>query len=389
MPLLFKHKRVREIVLQAGLVILVVALLTTFYLVAMSNMAKQGISLGFDFLGWSTGFELGYSIIPFSSYDSYGRALLAGMANTILLGVLGILFATGMGVVIAVLRLSKNPVLSLIGTSYVELFRNLPLLLQVLFWYAVFTNLPPPRQAYEFFSAVLISSRGFYFPALNVTPGPLVAAGLLVCLSLVAAVWIMASRFGRRFEVPARRAIALCVIGVGVLASCVLLAFNRIPEATLFDIPAHAGLNIRGGFRVPPELLTLITAITIYGGAYIGEIIRAGLMSVSRGPAEAAKALGLSKFQTFTRIRFPLAIRAMLPALTNQYVWLFKATAMGIVIGYSDFFMVTAVSIPQSGHTFELIGILMLGFLVMNNTISISLNWVNRKIQLKGTQLRS
>ncbi|MCZ4291634.1 ABC transporter permease subunit [Hoeflea alexandrii] len=154
-------------------------------------------------------------------------------------------------------------------------------------------------------------------------------------------------------------------------------------------MPELRGLNIRDGIRIPPEFLSLLIGMAIYGGAYIAEIIRAGFLSVGKGQAEAAQSLGLTPWQVFSRVRLPLAIRAVLPTLINQYVWLFKATTLGIVVGYTDFFAVISVSINQAGQTLELIGILMLGFLIMNNTIAFLLNRVNDAIALKGSQLRS
>ena len=168
----------------------------------------------------------------------------------------------------------------------------------------------------------------------------------------------------------------------------VVLYFGRIADTPVVSVPALKGLNIRGGIRIPPELAALAIAMAIYGGAYIAEIFRAGFLSVAKGQVEAGNSLGLSPWYVFSRIRLPLAFRAVLPTLINQYVWLFKATTLGIVIGFTDFFSVVSVSINQSGQTLELIGILMVGFLIMNNTMSFILNRVNSAIALKGTQLR-
>jgi ABC-type amino acid transport system permease subunit len=168
-----------------------------------------------------------------------------------------------------------------------------------------------------------------------------------------------------------------------------ILAYAREPGSDIFSVPALRGLNFRGGITIPPELSALAIATAIYGGAYIAEVIRAGFLSVGKGQVEAARALGLSPWHVFSRIHLPLAIRAVLPTLINQYVWLFKATTLGIVVGFADFFSVISVSINQSGQTLELIAILMVGFLVMNNSLSFILNRVNKAIALKGTQLRT
>lgn len=162
---------------------------------------------------------------------------------------------------------------------------------------------------------------------------------------------------------------------------------GRLPATPLLSLPAQKGLNIRGGLRIQPELYALAFAIAIYGGAYIGEIVRGGFKSVGRGQTEAARALGLTPWQVFSRVRLPLAVRAMLPILINQYVWLIKATTLGITIGFADFFMVIAGSITHSGHTLEFIGILMAGFLVISFTLAAALNRINRSIALKGNQI--
>jgi ABC-type amino acid transport system permease subunit len=176
-------------------------------------------------------------------------------------------------------------------------------------------------------------------------------------------------------------ALIIAIVVIGYLA--------RIPETSLFDIPALKGLNFRGGMRMPPELTALVVAIALYGGAYIGEVIRAGLMAVPKGQIEAAYVNGLSNFQIFWHIRMPLAIRAVLPSLTNQYVQLMKATTIGIVVGFSDLFMIISTSINQSGQTLELLAILMACFLAINLSIAFVMNTINQKIALKGYEVKS
>jgi len=174
--------------------------------------------------------------------------------------------------------------------------------------------------------------------------------------------------------------------GIGLAVAVLLLA--RTPGETFLQFAELKGLNFRGGIRVSPEFAALLTAMSLYGGAFLGEIIRAGFMSVSRGQIEAAQALGLGGWQVFSRVRLPLALRAVLPTLTNQYVWLLKATTLGIAVGFSDFFLVISTAINQSGQTLELILILMGGFLIINNLLAAIMNFINRRIALRGSQLR-
>lgn len=388
MSTLLNSRRFRGIALQAVFLGIIIVVLVSAILIGRQNLLAQGGSSGFAFLQRSTGFELGFSLIETGPFDTFGRFLLAGLLNTIFLGVIGIILANVVGLVVAILRTVNNGALNAIGTLYIETFRNVPMLLQALFWYALLTNLPPPKRAYQLLDMAYFSSRGVYFPGLNVTGAAAAAFFLILIAGLLAIAWFSASRRFRKLPAGRRSRIRWTVFLVAVLAGVAVLAQGRIPDTPLLSIPALRGLNIRDGIRIPPELTTLAIAMAVYGGAFIAEVIRAGFISVGKGQVEAARALGLSPWHVFSRIRLPLAIRAVLPTLINQYVWLFKATTLGIAVGFADFFAVVTVSISQAGQTLELIGILMLGFLVMNNTIAFVLNRVNKAIALKGTQLR-
>ncbi|TIY00556.1 MAG: ABC transporter permease subunit, partial [Mesorhizobium sp.] len=190
---------------------------------------------------------------------------------------------------------------------------------------------------------------------------------------------------------PRDRRLPFQLGGVAIALLCAFAALwvGRLPDLPLLDIPRLQGLNLRGGLRIPPEFMALVVGMAIYGGAYIGEIVRGGFKAVGRGQVEAAQSLGLSPWRIFSRVRLPLALRAMLPILANQYVWLIKATTMGIVVGFTDFFMITALTINHSGQTLEAIFILMAGFLTINLSLAAVFNRINRAIALKGNQLRA
>jgi His/Glu/Gln/Arg/opine family amino acid ABC transporter permease subunit len=304
--------------------------------------------------------------------------------------VIGLALATLVGVVIGMARTSANGLANLLGAIYVETFRNIPLIVQVFFWYAVMTRFPAPRQALAYGGETMfLSSRGIYFPGLNVTGFSAFVAVLVGLVALGVLIWVTAARRFRRMEPAVKSRLRLTVLGLGLVLMALVLVLGRIPETSLISIPALKGLSHQGGIRIPPEMSALALSMAIYGGAYIAEIVRGGFKSVGRGQVEAAQSIGLSPWQVFTQVRFPLALRAMLPILTNQYVWLIKATTMGIAIGFTDFFMVVSISINQSGQTLELIGILMAGFLIINFGLAAILNRVNRAIALKGHQLRS
>lgn len=352
------------------------------------NLATQGITSGFDFLDRATGFDIGFKLIEYSPYDSYSRLILVGLLNTLFLGLLGILLANIVGLFIAVLRIARNATFNLLGTVYIEIFRNIPMILQAVFWYALLTQLPQPKHAYYALGSYL-SSRGLYLPGLNVTGGSAAVFFLCLFIALVLIFWFSTARRFSRVPNARRRLVRWTLFGVGVLAGTVALVYGRLPETPLMSLPELRGLNIREGIRLQPEFAALLVAMAIYGGAYIAEIIRAGFLSVGKGQMEAAQSLGLTPWQVFSWVRLPLAIRAVLPTLINQYVWLFKATTLGVAVGFTDFFAVISVSINQAGQTLELLGILMLGFLIINNSIAFVLNRVNTAIALKGNQLRS
>ncbi|PVA11030.1 ABC transporter permease [Pelagivirga sediminicola] len=366
-----------------------VALVATLIVMGRTNLQEQGIISGFDFLWKSTGWDVSFSLIEFTSRDPYWLVLVVGILNTLFLGIIGLVLATVIGVVIGMARTSENDLARLLGAIYVEVFRNIPLIVQVFFWYAVVTRFPGPRQAINLADSVFLSSRGLYAPGLNIT-GLSAFLGILAFLAgLGVIVWISAAQRFRRME-PAHKARLRWLILLGaIIATGVIFWAGRLPDTALVSMPALKGLNFRGGIRISTELSAMAISIAIYGGAYIAEIVRGGFKSVGRGQIEAAQSVGLTNWQVFSRVRFPLALRAMLPILTNQYVWLIKATTMGIAIGFADFFMVVSTAINQSGQTLELLGILMGGFLLINFSLAAVLNRINRAIALKGDGLRS
>ncbi len=385
MSALLRNRKFREGVLQAVLVSVVAVLLIAMVINTRATLEAQSLTTGFGFLERSTGWDFSFSVLPYSISDTYSKTLTIGILNTLLLGFLGIFFATLIGVLIGLIRTSKNKLLSLIGTVYVEIFRNVPLILQAVFWYSVVTHLPRPKSAFSFADVAFLSGRGLYLPVLNIGVPAFLMMLALVILWLV--FLISTQGIARNSVYFKRLKIAVwCVLPVLL----VLIAwFAHAPGSPVFNIPQLKGLNFRGGLRMPPELTALVIAIGLYGGAYIGEVVRAGLMSVPKGQIEAGFVNGLSPRSVFTRIRLPLAVRAVLPSLTNQYVQLMKATTIGIVVGFSDFFFIISTSINQSGQTLELLSILMAGFLMINLSIAYVMNSINRRIAIKGYEVKN
>lgn len=384
---LLKNRKIRDKALQIAFVGFLILIVVTFILTARTNLEIQGLTSGFGFLERSTGWGINFSLISYKTSDPYSRALLIGFLNSIFVGAISLTMATIIGLFFGVLRTSGNAMAKLIGTTYVEIFRNIPLLLQLFFWYVILISLPKPTQTTGVFDMFFLTGRGIFIPGLNIS-GNLVFFAIMAIMA--AAGFVLWLNHARRFvstEKAKKAKIKRIVWVVGLIVSIVMLTIGRIPETELTNIPYLKGLNYRGGIRISPELMACIVTISIYGGAYIGEIIRAGINSVSFMQSEAAHALGLSSWHKFSRIILPLAIRAVMPTMINQYVWLFKATTIGIAIGFVDFFMVVSTSINQSGQTLELIGILMGGFLTINYLIAWGLNRVNDVIKLKGIQV--
>lgn len=382
-----RNQKTRRVVLQSLFVAALALIIVTGVWTAKYNLEAQGISSGFAFLEKAGGLNISFSLIPVTANDPYWWLLLVGFINTLFLGFFGLLAATIVGVIVGIARTSNNEIARLLGTIYVETFRNIPLILQVIFWYALLTHLPGPRKAYEFGGMVLMN-RGAIFPMLNIGNGWFILAVLALILMIFLPLYLEVSRkiVTPRGERGKIKWLACCIC-LGIFVGALVL--GRPVDGALISRPELKGLNYIGGLRIAPEFAALLIGMAIYGGAYIGEIVRGGFKAVARGQVEAAQSLGLSTWQSFSRIRMPLALRAMLPILANQYVWLIKATTLGIVVGYTDFFMIVSLTINRSGQTLEAIFILMAGFLAINFTIAAIFNRINKAIALKGNQLRT
>ena len=383
-----RNRKVRAWILQIGYVLILLGAVVAGAIITKRNLDAQGISSSFDFLWSATGWDLTSSMLPTATTDPYWWFLLMGFVNTLFMGIVGLTGATIVGGMIGLARVSSNKAAQLLGTIYVEIFRNIPMIVQLFFIYAWANQLPSPRQAFHFAGFVL-SNRGLYIPGLNVAGWSVALFYFIVAVALIALLVLAAARPFRRLETRTRRAAVLAIVTIAVVLALPTLLIGHEAGTPILTVPELAGLNIRGGYRIRPEFYALAFAIAIYGGAYIAEIVRGGFNSVDRGQTEAAQSLGLTPWQSFIRIRLPLALRSMLPILANQYIWLVKATTLGIAVGYADLFMVIASSITQSGQTLAFIAILMGAFLLLNFTIAAIFNAINKAVALKGHQLRS
>jgi len=364
----------RRLFAQVLILAVVVAALISVVMSARHNLEALGITSGFAFLERATGWGYSFSLLPRSIDDTYARTLTIGLLNTVFVGLICIITSTVIGFLIGSIRDARNLSLATVAACYVQLFRNIPLILQGVFWYAALIHLPGPRQSISLGDVAFLSNRGFMMPALNI-PGW--AALLLAAASIACGLAIIASRlrFGRGL---------LWWLGATLLM-CVAASLLLTPAGeSAWSVPALKGLRFRGGLEMSVELLTMIIAITLYGSAYIAEVVRGGLQEVPRGQTEAGQSLGLSAARIWLNITVPLALRSIMPPLGNQWIFIMKATTIGVAIGFSDLFMIVSTSITQSGQTLELIAILMGAFLLINVTIARLVDWINARLQFKA-----
>jgi general L-amino acid transport system permease protein len=345
------------------------------------NLRRQNIASGFEFLGRTSGFDISQSLIEYSNLSTYGRAFWVGLLNTLLVAALGIVAATVIGFVVGIARLSSNWLVAKLAAAYVEVVRNLPLLLQLFFWYfAVLKGLPGPRQSHVLPGGAYFNVRGLYLPAPVPQPGfTAVVLAFAAGLALAVAVWWWARRrqaaTGQRF--PAFRVGLLAIVGLP------LAAFFAAGSPLNFDYPELRGFNFQGGIAVLPELMALLLGLSIYTASFIAEIVRAGILGVPKGQTEAAQAVGLSRGQALRLVVIPQAARIIIPPLTSQYLNLTKNSSLAVAIGYPDFVSVfTGTVLNQTGQAVEVILITMGVFLAISLATSLFMNWFNSRVAL-------
>jgi general L-amino acid transport system permease protein len=345
-----------------------------------ANLQKLNKTFGFDFLGQSAGFDIITTLIPYSSNSSYGRAILVGFWNTILVAVLGIITATLIGFVVGIMRLSKNWLISKTATIYIEIVRNIPLLLQIFIWYAlVLKPLPGPKQAISLFDYIFISNRGIIMPAPEFGEG----AGLAV-IFLAAAV--IGSYFFRRWARMRQEATGqqfpVGWISLAAIIVSPIIGLTIAGWPLTWNLPSLGGFNFKGGLTIIPEFLALYLALSIYTAAFIAEIVRSGIQAVSHGQSEAANALGLRSNPTLRLVVLPQALRVIIPPLVSQYLNLTKNSSLAIAIGYPDLVAMGGTVINQSGKAIEVVLIWMVVYLSLSLLTSAFMNWYNSQMKL-------
>ena len=373
--------RVRGWVFQIVTVVLVVWLGGYLFDNTQTNLQHRGITSGFDFLERSAGFGIAQHLIDYTESDSYARVFVIGLLNTLLVSAIGVVLATILGFIIGIARLSPNWMINKLATVYVEVFRNIPPLLRILFWYfAVFLTMPLPRNSHNIADTFYMSSRGLNMPAAIGTEAfwPFVISVVLA----IAAVVLMVRWANKRFEdtgVPFHKfwaAVALLVVIPGI---CVWLTGSPVH----WEMPQLKGFNFVGGWVLIPELLALTLALTVYTAAFIAEIVRSGIQSVSHGQTEAAHSLGLKSGPTLRKVIIPQALRVIIPPLTSQYLNLVKNSSLAAGIGYPEMVSLFAGTVlNQTGQAIEVIAITMSVYLAISLSISLLMNLYNTRIAL-------
>ena len=345
-----------------------------------ANLARQNIASGFGFLERESGFEIGESLIAYSAAYTYGRALLVGVLNTLKVAFIGIVFTVVLGTVIGVARLSKNWLVSKFASGYIEVAQNLPVLLHLFFWYAIFYEfLPAPRQALNPLPGVYVCNRGLLMGVPADHPA-YTFAGLALVAACVA-VWAI-KRWAHRRQAATGRIFPMFRVGVLIILGLPILAWALAGAPTAMDVPVLKGFNFKGGLAVSPEFAALLIGLVLYTAAFVAEIVRAGIQSVSHGQTEAAMSVGLTGGQTLNLVILPQALRVIIPPLTSQMLNLTKNSSLAVAIGYPDFVSVANTTINQTGQAIEGISLIMIVYLMFSLGTSAFMNWYNKKMAL-------
>jgi general L-amino acid transport system permease protein len=377
-----RTRRGRGLLAQALLVLAVGALVFLAVAQAQSVIAAQGIRTGFGFLNNTAGFDIIQHLIPYSEESTFWDVLIVGILNTILVAVIGIALATVVGLVIGIGSLSQNWLISRMCIAYVETLRNIPLLLQIFFWYfAVLRAVPGPRESYEL-GGVYLNNRGLFLPWFTSGPGAgLVFAAIALGLVLWAAMSEWARR--RRVETGIETPTALTGLSLTLLLALGAAVATGFPFAP--NLPRLAGFSFEGGLTILPELFSLIMALALYTGSYIAEIVRAGIQGVAKGQTEAALSLGLKRGQALRLVIIPQALRQIIPPLTSTYLSLTKNSSLAVAIAYPDLVSVFAgTTLSQTGQAIEVLAITMLVYLTLSLITSLLMNSYNAQIAKTG-----
>ena len=380
-PPIWNDRRYRSLFYQV--LVLAGVILAGAYIVnnTLDNMESRGIASGFGFLSKTAGFSIDVHLIDYQEEHSYGRAFVVSLLNTLLVSAIGIVVTTILGFIIGIARLSPNWLIAKLATVYIELLRNIPLLLQIFFWYfAVLRILPSPRQSHAAFDAIYLNIRGLFAPRPVYEQG-FSAIVIAFCVATVGVIFLV--RWARKRQEETGKQFPKFWTSLALLVGIPLVAAAFAGFPLSWEIPRLAGFNFVGGVRMIPEFVALVLALSTYTASFIAEIVRAGIVSVSHGQTEAASALGLRRGQTLRLIVIPQALRVIIPPLTSQYLNLTKNSSLAAAIAYPDIVLVFAgTALMQTGQAVEIIAITMAVYLTISLVISGFMNWYNKRMAL-------
>ncbi len=361
--------------------VLGVALLS-YYLISntLANLERQSISTGFGFLHKEAAFEIGESVLDYSAADSYGKALMVGFINTLIVSFIGIVLTVILGTIIGIARLSSNWLVAKLSAIYIELFQDIPVLLQLFFWYAFFYEiLPPPKQALNPVAGVFLCNRGLTF---GVPEYHAAYIGVFIALIVAIIGGILLKKWAHKRQNTTGKSLPTGKIITAMVIGLPLLAWLIGGAPTAMNAPELKGFNFKGGVTVTPEFTALLLGLVLYTAAFVAEIVRAGIQSVSKGQQEAAVSIGLKPGQVLNLVILPQALRVIVPPLTSQMLNLTKNSSLAVAIGYPDFVSVAGTTINQTGQAIEGVGLIMLVYLIFSLSTSAFMNWYNKKIKL-------
>ena len=379
----FNNPENRAVIYQVLVLALVIFTFNYFIGNMFDNVEKRGISTGFAFLNEVAGFGVSQNLIEYDDVSStYGRVFAVGVLNTLLVSVIAMVFTTIIGLSVGIGRLSSNWLISKLCMIYVEIFRNIPILLQILFWYnVVLAALPSPRQSFVYFDSVFLNNRGFILPK-PIFESNFIFVAISIVLAIAAVVYLFKWSNKRHDETGEEFPIFKVSLAILVLSPIIIYFVSGQPVSA--DYPALKGFNFKGGFTIIPELLALAFALSIYTATYIAEAVRAGIEAVPQGQKEAAKSLGLKEHIILQKVVLPQALRVIIPPVINQYLNLVKNSSLATAIGYPEIVtLFSGTALNQVGQAIEIILMTMAVYLTFSIIISMVLNYVNSKIQIK------
>lgn len=370
------------VVLQGGLILVVLAVVADVASNVAANMARLKLHVGFGFLGHPAGFDIAQSLIAFPASATYLRVFWVAVLNTVLISAVAIVGATVVGLAIALARFSSNPLLAILARAYVEAGRNIPLLLQLFFWYfAVLGPLPLPRASLRLFGVVFLNKRGLFLPA-PVLQADWTAFVVVALAGIGAALALMYQAHQRRLLTG--RSSPLAWVGAALCVGGMVLAGWRLRPFG-WDVPRAGPFNVSGGISIIPEFVAMAIGMTIYGSAFVAELIRGGILTVGTGQTEAGRALGLSRARIYASVVIPQALRAVMLPLTGEYISLMKNSSLAAAIGYPDLMMIFAGTVlNQTGQPLETMAMTMASYLALAVAISLAGQWMDRRLRVVG-----